>query len=51
MMLIARMKLAEKAKSLACQFAFYGHTHIAKYENIGGIHVINRVVFHNHEVI
>lgn len=35
------MKLAEKAKSLACQFAFYGHTHIAKYENIGGIHVIN----------
>ncbi|MDI9231234.1 metallophosphoesterase [Staphylococcus caprae] len=36
-----RMKLAEKAKSLTCQFAFYGHTHIAKYENIGGIHVIN----------
>ena len=31
------MKLAEKAKSLACQFAFYGHTHIAKYENIGVI--------------
>lgn len=26
-----RMKLAEKAKSLSCQFAFYGHTHVAKY--------------------
>ena len=36
-----RMKLAEKAKSLGCQFAFYGHTHVAKYENIGGVHVIN----------
>ncbi|MGJ0277063.1 metallophosphoesterase family protein, partial [Streptococcus pyogenes] len=22
-------------------FAFYGHTHVAKYENIAGIHVIN----------
>lgn len=36
-----RMKLAEKAKSMGCQFAFYGHTHVAKYENIGGVHVIN----------
>ena len=36
-----RMKLAEKAKSMECQFAFYGHTHVAKYENIGGVHVIN----------
>ncbi len=24
-----------------CLFAFYGHTHVAKYEQIGGIHVIN----------
>ena len=36
-----RMKLAEKAKELGCLFAFYGHTHVAKYEQIGGIHVIN----------
>lgn len=28
-----RMRLAEKAQSLNCQLAFYGHTHIAKYEN------------------
>ena len=35
------MKLSEKAKSLSCPFAFYGHTHVAKYENIAGIHVIN----------
>lgn len=35
------MKLAEKAKELGCLFAFYGHTHVAKYEQIGGIHVIN----------
>ena len=30
-----RMKLAEKAKELGCLFAFYGHTHVAKYEQIG----------------
>lgn len=36
-----RMKIAEKAKSLGCTFAFYGHTHVAKYENIGDVHVIN----------
>ena len=35
------MKLAEKAKELGCLFTFYGHTHVAKYEQIGGIHVIN----------
>lgn len=35
------MKLAEKATALGCEFAFYGHTHVAKYENIGGVHVIN----------
>ena len=27
-----RMHLAQKAKSQGCQFAFYGHTHVAKYE-------------------
>ncbi|MDN8759579.1 metallophosphoesterase family protein, partial [Staphylococcus aureus] len=36
-----RMHLAEKAKSLRCQFAFYGHTHVAKYEHFSGVHVIN----------
>ncbi|ANZ33638.1 YfcE family phosphodiesterase [Staphylococcus carnosus] len=36
-----RMQLAEKAKSLECQLAFYGHTHIARYEEIAGVHVIN----------
>ena len=35
------MQLAEQAKSLDCQFAFYGHTHMAKHENIAGVHVIN----------
>ncbi|WP_415425658.1 YfcE family phosphodiesterase [Staphylococcus borealis] len=36
-----RMHLTEKAKSLGCQFAFYGHTHVAKYEHFSGVHVIN----------
>ncbi|MEB8209704.1 metallophosphoesterase [Staphylococcus succinus] len=36
-----RMRLAEQAKALECSFAFYGHTHVAKHEVIGGIHVIN----------
>ncbi|MGX0020742.1 uncharacterized protein ACUXPG_001155 [Staphylococcus hominis] len=36
-----RMRLAEKAQSLGCQFAFYGHTHIAKYEKLGDVHIIN----------
>lgn len=35
------MRLAEKAQSLGCQLAFYGHTHVAKYENLGDVHVIN----------
>ena len=35
------MRLAEKAQSLGCQFAFYGHTHIAKYEKLGDVHIIN----------
>lgn len=36
-----RQLLAEKAKEENCQLAFYGHTHIARYEEIAGIHVIN----------
>ena len=36
-----RMHLAQKAKSQGCQFAFYGHTHVAKYEHLDGVHVIN----------
>ena len=35
------MQLAEQAKANECQFAFYGHTHVAKHETIGGVHVIN----------
>ncbi|BCU52064.1 uncharacterized protein ACUW9N_000240 [Staphylococcus auricularis] len=38
---MTRQYLAQKAREEGCQFAFYGHTHIAKYENIGGVHVIN----------
>lgn len=37
----SRERLAATAKSKGCQFAFYGHTHVAKYELIDGIHVIN----------
>ncbi|RIP33620.1 metallophosphoesterase [Staphylococcus gallinarum] len=37
----SRMQLAEQAKAHECRFAFYGHTHVAKHEVIGGIHVIN----------
>lgn len=37
----SRERLAATAKSKACQFAFYGHTHVAKYECIDGVHVIN----------
>lgn len=33
--------LAEKGLELGCLFAFYGHTHVAKYEYINGVHVIN----------
>ncbi|WP_436962769.1 YfcE family phosphodiesterase [Staphylococcus shinii] len=36
-----RMPLAEQAKASGCQFAFYGHTHVAKHEHIGDVHVIN----------
>ncbi|PHK50630.1 YfcE family phosphodiesterase [Staphylococcus edaphicus] len=36
-----RMLLAEHAQSIGCQFAFYGHTHVAKHEHIGDVHVIN----------
>ena len=45
------MKLAEKAKSLSCQFAFYGHTHVAKYENIAEYMLLIQVASHNHAVI
>lgn len=37
----SRMQLAEQAKAHECQFAFYGHTHVAKHETIGGVHVVN----------
>ncbi|MCU5745711.1 metallophosphoesterase [Staphylococcus sp. SQ8-PEA] len=33
--------LVNQAKMHRCQFAFYGHTHVAKHEEIEGIHVIN----------
>ncbi|MBZ6424907.1 MAG: metallophosphoesterase family protein, partial [Staphylococcus aureus] len=33
--------LAAKGLELGCLFAFYGHTHVAKYEYINGVHVIN----------
>lgn len=36
-----RQLLAEKVKEENCQLAFYGHTHIARYEEIEGVHVIN----------
>lgn len=36
-----RHLLAEQARELGCLFAFYGHTHVAKYEYINGVHVIN----------
>ncbi|WP_436861268.1 YfcE family phosphodiesterase [Staphylococcus caeli] len=36
-----RMHLAEQAIESGCQFAFYGHTHVAKHEEINGVHVIN----------
>lgn len=37
----SRDKLASTAKSKGCQFAFYGHTHVAKYELLDDVHVIN----------
>ncbi|EKU45056.1 YfcE family phosphodiesterase [Staphylococcus massiliensis] len=36
-----RQNLALKAKTHNAQFAFYGHTHVAKHEIFGTIHVIN----------
>ncbi|MCJ1656583.1 metallophosphoesterase [Staphylococcus sp. NRL 16/872] len=36
-----RMRLAEKAQTLGGKLAFYGHTHVAKYEKLGDVHVIN----------
>ncbi|ARD74148.1 metallophosphoesterase [Staphylococcus xylosus] len=38
---LTRMQLAEQAKASGCQFAFYGHTHVAKHEHISDVHVIN----------
>ncbi len=35
------MRLAEKAQTLGGKLAFYGHTHVAKYEKLGDVHVIN----------
>lgn len=37
----SRERLADTAKRKGCQFAFYGHTHVAKYELLDGVHVIN----------
>ncbi|NHM74082.1 metallophosphoesterase [Staphylococcus sp. 11007852] len=36
-----RDMLAQHAKAQGATFAFYGHTHIARYEYLQGIHVIN----------
>ncbi|UXU56552.1 metallophosphoesterase [Staphylococcus agnetis] len=36
-----RDMLAQHAKAQDATFAFYGHTHIARYEYLQGIHVIN----------
>lgn len=37
----SREMVAEQARQQAAQFALYGHTHVARYEKINGIHVIN----------
>lgn len=36
-----REALAQHAKEQGATFAFYGHTHVARYELINGVHVIN----------
>lgn len=36
-----RAKLAEEAEKRGCQFACYGHTHVAMVEEVDGILVIN----------
>lgn len=35
------LKLAERAKSLDCNIALYGHTHAAREDVIGGVTLIN----------
>lgn len=37
----SRERLADQAQQQRAQFALYGHTHVARYENINGVHVIN----------
>ncbi|UXR79007.1 MULTISPECIES: metallophosphoesterase [unclassified Staphylococcus] len=37
----SRQTLAQQAIQNEADFAFYGHTHVARYENINGVHVIN----------
>ncbi|MBI5974516.1 YfcE family phosphodiesterase [Staphylococcus canis] len=37
----SRDQLAQQAKAEEAQFALYGHTHVARYENIDGVHVIS----------
>ncbi|MGV3243717.1 YfcE family phosphodiesterase [Staphylococcus sp. 11261D007BR] len=37
----SREQLAYQALQNNAQFAFYGHTHVARYEHINGVHVIN----------
>ena len=34
-------RLAEKAKSLDCELALYGHTHIARIDEIDGVTLVN----------
>ncbi|MDQ7192189.1 YfcE family phosphodiesterase [Staphylococcus felis] len=37
----SRENLAQQAANQHAQFAFYGHTHIARYEHIHNVHLIN----------
>ncbi|MFA6627633.1 MAG: metallophosphoesterase [Bacilli bacterium] len=34
-------KMIEKAKQLNCHIVIYGHTHVPKWDQINGMHVIN----------
>ena len=36
-----RDRLAYRAKELGCDLALYGHTHVARYEELGGVVCIN----------
>lgn len=36
-----RHKLAERAKEYGAKYAFYGHSHVAKAENVNGVYCIN----------